>query len=62
MMMMVQETLSTAQNRSLQLHEAKMIKFLGVVNPNVDANLTIACEVAEGGEKEYYGVQEYLAC
>jgi 3-hydroxyacyl-[acyl-carrier-protein] dehydratase len=43
MMMIVQETLVHAIGKNLQLQEAKMIKFLGVVNPNQHLQLTVEC-------------------
>ena len=53
MMMMVQETLSLALGKKLNLSSAKTVKFLGVVNPNEINLLTIDCEVVENPDNTF---------
>lgn len=43
LMTMVKETLERALQQPLQLKEAKSVKFLGVVNPQKNAELHINC-------------------
>lgn len=45
LMTIVKELLENALGQALVLQEAKQVKFLGVIDPNIDSQLAVKCSI-----------------